>query len=172
MVITSFSSYYILSVKNVLIIKLCCAFFPRKRKKQKFFFFSFTECGRNVLNVIRTVVRMLWRCFFVSKNVLEQCFVWFKRREREIGVDHRRDKKRSVVRIEFAAKKLLFPIQIVSFPLLCCLRFWLCYILCLGGIDSYRGLTNTHYTLSIQNSTVPSSIVNSYNVPSYIIPNF
>lgn len=39
------------------------------------------------------------------------------------------------------------------------------YVVC-DRMDSYRGLTNTHYTLSIQNSTVPSSIAKLYNVPT------
>lgn len=35
-----------------------------------------------------------------------------------------------------------------------------------ADLDSYRGLTNTHYTLSIQNSTVPSSIGKLNNEPT------
>lgn len=42
----------------------------------------------------------------------------------------------------------------------------LCVIFYADRMDSYRGLTNTHYTLSIQNSTVPSSIAKLNNVPT------
>lgn len=67
---------------------------------------------------------------------------------------------------------IIFDLQLTKwfqFWIFFCSSLWYYSIVLysvLAEMDSYRGLTNTHYTLSIQNSTVPSSIVKLNNVPT------